>query len=179
MYQNQTSESVCFLYWLFSNPSSSFDVCGTSTASFSLPVSKCWAPRIDCDCDEGFSVMAKTACTDSIRAETQNYLWPFFNDAELLPCRVRISLIEQMFCGALTFNLSLHLLRSIDCQICWHHWFWCHTRAAICYLDIGRSPHVFSGSWTYCLLGLLQSLRGRTENEESSCLSFDSADLSR
>lgn len=59
-------------------------------------------------------------------------LWPFwrlFNDTELIPCWVWISLNEWMFCGALTFNLCLHLLWPIGCQICWYHWFLCHTHA--------------------------------------------------
>lgn len=59
-----------------------------------------------------------------------------FNDAELTPCCVRISLNLEMFCTALTFNLCLHLLWSIGCQICWYHWFWCHVRARYVTLDI-------------------------------------------
>lgn len=60
------------------------------------------------------------------------FLWPFwelFNDMELIPCCVWISLNKWMLCSALTFNLCSHLLWSIGCQICWYNWFLCHMQA--------------------------------------------------
>lgn len=119
--------------------------------------------------------MVKTACADLIQSETQNYtdcdsvfssdlFWKLFNDTELISCCVRISLNEEMFCTALTFNLCLHLLWSIGCQICWYHWFLCHTQARYVTLDIPlKRSHLAlslvmqSGSWTLCLSVLFRS----------------------
>lgn len=85
---------------------------------------------------------------------SSDLLRKLFNDAELI---LRISLNEEMFCTALTFNLCLHLLWSIGCQICWYHWFLCHVRARYVTLDIPlKRSHLAlslvmpSGSWTLC-----------------------------